>query len=208
MGIDMLDIGFRVEKKFGLKKFRPLPPVSPPLWTAGGLFEQMWRGLQGEEPAWEFSLIWEPAKQAWELRRKADDYLRSFHQGWRMFMPHQMDRLIPMAGRAEVWKYLSALFEVDVTPLDLASTGDEVPFPPHCQTTRQLLDHFERAWWDGRVPRQDQWRPSAHPPPADAQKWTRETAWLAFAEMLCACLGLDDDKVTLEATLIGDLGMS
>ena len=208
MGIDMLDIGFRVEKKFGLKKFRPLPPVSPPPWTAGGLFEQMWRGLQGEEPAWEFSLIWEPAKQAWELRRKADDYLRSFHQGWRMFMPHQMDRLIPMAGRAEVWKYLSALFEVDVTPLDLASTGDEVPFPPHCQTTRQLLDHFERAWWDGRVPRQDQWRPSAHPPPADAQKWTRETAWLAFAEMLCACLGLDDDKVTLEATLIGDLGMS
>ena len=208
MGIDMLDIGFRVEKKFGLKKFRPLPPVSPPLWTAGDLFEQMWRGLQGEEPAWEFSLIWEPAKQAWELRRKADDYLRSFHQGWRMFMPHQMDRLIPMAGRAEVWKYLSALFEVDVTPLDLASTGDEVPFPPHCQTTRQLLDHFERAWWDGRVPRQDQWRPSAHPPPADAQKWTRETAWLAFAEMLCACLGLDDDKVTLEATLIGDLGMS
>ena len=138
-------------------------------------------------------------------------FIRDGASSWRIFMPHRLDRLSPVADRAEVWKRLATLFEVEVevdaVPLDPPGVDGNIPFPARCNTTTQLIDIFERAWWDGRIPRQVQWRPSAHPPPADAHKWTRETAWLAFVEMLCACLGLDEDVVTPEATLVGDLDM-
>ena len=207
MGIDMLDIGFRVEKNFGLKKFRPLPPVGPPLWTAGDLFELIWRGLQGEESAWEWAPVWELMPHAWELRRQSSSYLRGFHPGWTIFMPDQLDRLIPVADRPGVWNRLLTLWEVNVPRHVPPASDGGFEFPIGCQTTHRLIDLFERAWWESRFQRQDQWRPSTHPPPPDAHKWTREAAWLTFVEILCESLRVDVDEVTPNATLVGDLGM-
>ena len=207
MGIDMLDIGYRVEKKFSLKRFRPLPSTAASLWTAGDLFEQVWHALQGEEPDWELNKQWwDVLREGHELRQAAKEMLAAFHQGWQIFMPNDLTKLIPSSQRQEVWNRLERIYGVTMQPLE-PQGQHEVMFPPQCQITAELIDDFERKWAEGRLPKYDQWRPSQYPPPANASHWTRVTAWEAFAGILSFCLGVTLEEITPESTLVGDLGM-
>lgn len=208
MGIDMLDIGYRVEKKFSLKRFRPLPSTAASHWTAGDLFEQVWHALQGEEPDWELNEKWWGVwRQGHELRQAAKGMLATFHQGWQIFMPNDLNRLISSSQRLDVWNRLETIYGLTLPPLEPPSQG-EIMFPPQCQTPSALIDLFERTWAEGRLPQYDQWRPSQYPPPTNAGQWTRVTAWQAFAEILSHCLGVTLEEITPESTLVGDLGLS
>jgi hypothetical protein len=209
MGIDMLDITFRLEKTFGRKRFRPLPSTEGSLWTVGDLFEQVWHALQGKEPAWEPNeRYWEVVLQGHALRREAKAALATFHQGWRIFMPRDLNRLIPASERQEVWNRLEAIFGVTMPALERQNNQVDVVFPLQRQTCSKLIDLFERKWWLEVRPEFNQWRPSLDPSPANADQWTRETAWQAFAEILRDVLQVDLEDVTVESTLFGDLGLA
>lgn len=217
MGIDLLDVCFRIEKRFGMKiRYQLAVPLQ--MWTAGDLFEYVWHGLQGEEPAWG---AWDAKQEilipSWKRREQTTAYLSSFQTGWGglfTIVPSRLDRMIPEDRRLEVWNRVAEIWGVDPppllgsSPLGSSSIDSEIrSFPPRCMTTNDLMDVFERAWWIGLFKYQDQWRPSTTPPPKEAAKWTRESAWEVMVETISYSFGVKPEEVTPEARLIADLGM-
>lgn len=186
----------------------------------GDLFEQVWHGLQGEEPAWDY-MTWPfgwPTgchEHAATKRSSSFDYLATFHGGWRIFSPSQLDHLIPQGQEAQVWSQLVAIWEID--PLQATETNQftvdsmgmlhQRGIPPNAQATTDLVDLFERAFWLKSCEHLNVWRPSTNPLSRDASKWTQESAWKEFVVILCDSLDVTPENVQPEKRLIKDLGM-
>ncbi|MBI3467956.1 MAG: hypothetical protein HY000_33535 [Planctomycetes bacterium] len=196
MGIDYLDIRFRLQKCFGINT------CNDENWflfhTAGMLHDFVWQKLQGKQPA---------CPDTHALGRKVQQAIKGLkgfgrHRSW--LPAWSLEKLIPADNRREHWQQLSQALECPLPPLIEEPEVATPRVPAECRTLTDLVfwilkHHPESA----PLLREER----IEPPPPGAESWTEEEVWQAVRSILCDVLAVKPEEVTREAHLVNDLGM-
>lgn len=195
MGIDLLDIHFRLEARFGIKlKEGEFLAFYERVNTVE---ELVWGKLQGIQPA----LLVEPRVYG---QRVTEAILglpacRKDRWGW-----GSLEQMIPEEGRSENWERLRVSLGMPLPDLEASPSGSAPTFPAELRTMSGIvrwcyLNHRERL----PLSRER----SVEKPPAGAERFRREDIRKIVQEVLCESLGVEPSRVTPDARLIEDLGM-
>lgn len=194
MGIDHLDIKFRLEKKFNLRI------DNDEMWfafkTVGTLYEFVWQKLQGIQPALPLE-GWCLYEHVLALTLKLPGARNRF---WQTF-----ERMIPRQNRGDSWKELSELLGCPLPPLVERPTDSTLSFPKECETPYELANWLFKHHSD-RFPVFREQQITA--PPDGGTQWTRAEVWAGIQEFLIDTLGVEPEEVVPEARLVEDLGMA
>ncbi len=228
MGIDLLDLSFRLEKKLQIP-LRPQHLFLGEHTTVSEVVELLWQRLQGLEVANHAEIT--RLYQKMELRVNLNP-LRGWRDWiWGLPKDRELDELIPPEQRTRFWETLGRDVPDPLPPLVIDS-GQEFPrFPEELKTTRRLLQRLRKdlfqqfKWapietlaesgtagiehaavgisaWLGRRPHQQA------PMPRREIPWTREELFDVVRAAIADAASVDLEKVTSDAELIHDLGMN
>jgi len=195
MGMDLLDLTFRLEKRFGIdlesvELFYFIDRVSR-------VEDLVWDHLQGIRPA----LPVEPRLFAERIIREILSLPGTRKDRWG---PGRLDRMIPGDGRAENWKRLGELLELPLPELRSPTTGTGLNFPKELETVGGLVNWTYKNHRDRLPLSRDRIIGTA---PKGAEQFDREAVRRIVREIICDCLGVAPSQVTPDARLIEDLGM-
>lgn len=195
MGMDLLDLTFRLEKRFGIdlesvELFYFIDRVSR-------VEDLVWDHLQGIRPA----LPVEPRLFAERIVREILSLPGTRKDRWGF---GSLDRMIPEEGRAENWKRLGEVLGLPLPELRSSTTGTALIFPKELQTVGSLVYWTYKNHKD-RLPLSRE--RIIGTPPKGAERFNREDVTRIVREAICDCLGVKASRVTSEARLIEDLGM-
>lgn len=195
MGIDYLDITFRLEKEFGIRilegeqifLFDRVQTVEELIWDK-------LQGIQRELPI-------EPRlyTQQITLAILGLPGCRKDRWGW-----GSLERMIPEEGRAENWERLGVTLGVPLPELEVSASDSASAFPSELRTVGGLV-HWVYLHHRDRIPLFRE--RSVGEPPAGAERFRREDVRKIVQEVLCEALGVEPSRVTPEARLVEDLGM-
>ena len=192
MGIDSLDVSFRLQKHFDIE-IRPDDSIY--LWESPRRIIQLVTArLSGEILAIpDFPSLMKSIVAAVE---SLPDYRR------RWFRRDLADGF-PRENRERNWQLFGEALGCELPPLQPSESGT-AELPRECASYRRLgfwmLDHAEE-----RVHCLPPHAPL--PVPDDAGKWNAESIQRGVFEILIDVLGVDEEEVTLDADLVDDLGM-
>jgi acyl carrier protein len=192
MGIDLLEITFRIEKQFGMKI---QGDARGAFQTAGTLSEHVWLRLQG---------IQSGSPDFGELSKQIDDALppKSVRRWW--FQSADFEGRFENGDIEENWRRFQKLLGMSLPPLIRCSETKKLRLPrgfrTYASVTLWLLqNHSERMKWHRQ--------PSVTDLPVGAENISRQACWEAVRDILADVLLVDPGQVTPEAHLIEDLGM-
>ncbi len=192
MGVDLLDLVFRIEKRFGIQIERGQGGY---FFTPGQITWLVTEKLNGRNPA-------APDLNAMFQRIQCClETMPGYRRPW--LNTTELNTLIPTSHRQRNWSSLGMALGVMLPPLE-DSGGITPPTIPQVVFSSTSL----MAWIMQNHPDQFIWtRPATLcDPPPDADKWTREMIWNEIKTAIVDALGVDDDEVTPTARMIEDLG--
>ena len=163
MGIDGLDLTFRLEKTFGFQINRKDGEMWFVFQTPGTIHDFVWQRLQGIHPARPIDpwlLSEHIASTAIRLPGAATQiWIRTFAN------------IFPVENRLENWKRLGEILNCPLPRLIVTSAETGPQFPKGCRWPSQLVSWLLKNHPD-MLPKQ---REEFHDePPVGADKWTRE----------------------------------
>lgn len=192
MGIDLLDVVFRIERRFGIEIER----------GQGGYFltpaQITWlvtEKLHGRNPA-------VPDLVAMLKRIESTvEAMPGYPRPW--FRKNDLNQLIPFSDRERNWTALGVALGVPLPPLESSAGFDPRTIPKSVASSTSLI-----SWIMQNHPEQMIWtRPATVcEPPPDAERWTNETIWDEVKAAIVDALGVDEDEVTPTARMVEDLG--
>lgn len=191
MGIDLLDLAFRIEKRFGIQIERGQGGY---FLTPGQITWLVTQKLNGRNPA-------VPAFDAMFQRiQSVLETMPGYSRRW--FCTNDLNKLIPSGDRQRNWTALGMALGVPLPPLECSAKGLQT-IPKKVSSSTSLM-----SWIMENHPDQFLWaRPAATcEPPLDAEKWTNEMIWNEVKAAIVDALGVDEDEVTPTARMIEDLG--
>lgn len=231
MGVDFLDFAWRIEKRLQIP-VRPKDLFLGDHTTVGEIFELLWQRLQGLEFEEDLELV----RLYHQLHTRLVPTFAQGMWNWMQGGCRgsgRLDDIIPADRRVDFWDALGRDFSYSLPPLT-ACTDDVYPhFPEELSPQRQLMQllrtHlFQRLKWvpmttriDSQPPPGNQtlggpkdfwlwghWRRDLKSDPPRQAPWTREELLEVVRRELADTLEVDLDEVTLDAELVGDLGMA
>lgn len=194
MGIDLLEIRFRLESRFGFKlaggecfAFHN---------TAGTLLDLVWQKVNGLEPG---------IPDIHEIYERVHAAASETRTRWRLSRPRNA-RLTEMFDKGDLdlhWRRFQQALDLPLPPLIRSGEWNELTVPPECSTVSRLVQ-----WIIDNHPHCVRWlRPPGGITTRSAAGPSHEECWSAIREILADTLALDPEQVTLDAHLVDDLGL-
>ena len=190
MGIDFLDIAFRLEKEFGIRIERGELSYCLTVSQMHWLIKEKLAGRNPPIP--DVDAVFQRIGN--ELK-KLPSYPKKL---FKLFPGGDLENLLAVQDRESNWKEFGEALGVQLPPLE--SSGK---LPKNVSTLSQLFSwlleyHPETMIWAKPA--------STCPRPPDADKWTDELVWEKLKETLSDALGVDEAEIVPGARLIEDLG--
>ncbi len=193
MGIDLMDLAFRLEKQFAIRIDRDECAYFLTPGQINWLVSEKLRGRNPPVPDY-FGM--------WDRIQAALKTMPNYRRGW--FEYSNLNRIVPSENRSENWAALGKTLGVPLPPLDDSSGFDPPMIPKSVSSLMSLL-----SWIMEHHPDRFLWKKPATEcvPPADAENWTSESIWEVVRTTISNALGVDEKEVTPTARMIEDLGM-
>lgn len=191
-GIDMMDLVFRLEKRFGIQIERGQGGY---FFTPGQIAWLVAEKLKGRNPAVpDINAMFQRIQSAVETM---PDYCRPW------FHTNDLNRLIPSSDRQRNWTALGMALGVPLPPLEEQPSSWSPTIPKSVSSFTSLM-----SWIMQNYPDQFIWTraPIVCERPPDADKWTNEMIWNEVRATVVDALGVDEDEVTPTARMAEDLG--
>ncbi len=192
MGIDLMDLVFRIEKRFGIQIERGQGGY---FLTPGQITWLVTEKLNGRNPAMpDLDAMFQRIQSTLET-------MPGYRRPW--FRTNDLNKLIPFNDRQRNWTALGMALGVPLPPLESSTGFNSQIIPKQVSSVTSLM-----GWIMQKHPDQFIWtRPSSicNPPP-DADKWTSEMIWNEVKAAIVDALGVDDYEVTPTARMVEDLG--
>ncbi|MEN6450788.1 MAG: hypothetical protein ABFC96_09870 [Thermoguttaceae bacterium] len=194
MGVDALDLSFRLEKRLGIR-IQHAEIVVAFFDTPATLHRYLVAKLKGEckdIPAME------------PLFRELANAISSVRGRWRPDATANLNRVFPASHREANWRSLQTALGVSLPPLQCLSGEEELKVPPNCDSMRSLA-----YWIVENRPERVEWLMigSARFGELSGRAWTDEEVWEIMCDCIVAALGVKPEAVTPDARLVEDLGM-
>lgn len=192
MGLDPLEIAFRLEKRFGIR-IRPNPAVE--FLTAGTLCDAVWQVLQGIQPG---TADWA------ELSKQLDAALPPAPDRRWWSRSATFEELFENGDLENNWRRFQRSLRLSLPPVTCCEKSGKLRLPRGFRTHASVMfwisqNHPDRVTWITE--------PTAIDRPPGAETVTREECWLAVREILADVLALDPEQIVPESLLYEDLGM-
>jgi acyl carrier protein len=195
MGIDALDLVFRLEKRLGITISRH-EAVATVFDTVGTFHRHLVAKLNGEcrcVPKME-PLFTELVKAVNQISGR-----------WRLTSSLDLNKRFPPATRAANWQALEEALGITLPQLE-DSANDVAPRIPQRYSSVIALTYWIAEQYPERVERI----------PVNCERtgkmasraWTDEEVWDILQECICDALGVKPEEVTPDARLVEDLGMN
>lgn len=194
MGIDPVDIAFRIRKQLGVELTQDECVFMCD--TAGWLHQMLCAKLDGRRPA---------VPDLWSIQSKIQSWLtqQSHYQWWRVTLSNgRLDAVVPEGELETAWKDLSEFLGC---PLPSLAYEGGAPRLPNYATIHELARWVARRGPCVVPPLQME---QLGPPLPERANWTNAEVWDELRQILVNALGVDPRAVVPEARLIEDLGMS
>jgi acyl carrier protein len=195
MGIDALDLVFRLEKRLGITISRH-EVIATFFDTVGTIHRHLVAKLNGEclsVPNSE-SLVTEVAKAVNQIAGR-----------WRLTSSLDLNRRFPPATRASNWQALEEALGITLPQLEDSADG-VAPRIPQRYSSIIALTYWIAEQYPERV---EQIPVSCERTGKMASRtWTDEEVWDILRECICDALGVKPEEVTPDARLVEDLGMN
>lgn len=192
MGIDLMDLVFRVEKRFGIQIERGQGGY---FLTPGQITWLVTEKLSGRNPAVpDFNAMFQRIQSTVET-------MPGYSRPW--FRTYDLNKLIAFNDLQRNWTTLGMALGVPLPPLESSTGFDSQIIPKQVSSVTSLM-----GWIMQNHPDQFIWtRPaSICDPPPDADEWTNEMIWNEVNAAIVDVLGVDEDEVTPTARMVEDLG--
>ncbi len=194
MGIEIFEITFQIEKRFGIK-FQKGEHAAAFYDTAGTLYEFVWQKLQGVEPA--IPDLPRLYREVWKTLNSAPG-----HHCW--YFGARTERFLGSRELNANWGWLEQSLGLKLPELVRDSASGRIHVPKECETSHRLATWIAKTYPD----RVDYLRPvGTTGRPAGWERFTREDCWLGVRDVLAETLCVEPEDVVPEAHLICDLGM-
>lgn len=196
MGIDALEIRFRLEKRFGIR-FEGEGALVPFHNTADTLCDFVWAKVNGIEPG---------APDVQKLYARVNKALQTAGRGWWRSW-YGNPRIMDLLGSDDVdekWNKFQRALGLSLPALARSAGSDDAVVPAECATISRLVQwiieqHPQRIDWQRPPGTRTRQRPVAC--------ISREECWSGVREILAETLGVDPEQVVPDAHLIDELGM-
>jgi acyl carrier protein len=193
MGLEIVDLVFRMEKRFGIRFDRDLD-IEHLGDTAGRVHRLVMSKLLGQ------SL---PRVGLAETYATASQVCDAVPGGrWRWRSSNRLERILPRAHRERAWRELGRALNCRLPELECVPGDIATRIPAECATLVDL------TWWV--IHRREAADESVVAPselPPGNEYWTPESVWLAVRETIAEVTGIDADEIVPDSRMITDLGM-
>jgi acyl carrier protein len=195
MGIDALDLVFRLEKRFGINIGRDEAMASW-LQTAGDIHRYLIAKLRNEAGT---------VPNIFRLITEVSLSVNNVTGRWRRLIPStNLNTKFPPATRPAQWQALEAALQVALPQLERTPDQTSPRVPPPVETELGL------AYWIA-----EHYPERVEQLPIDCRRtgemanhaWTDDEIWDVLRECICDVLGVKPEEVTPDARMSEDLGM-
>jgi acyl carrier protein len=196
MGLDPLDLIFRLEKRFDIE-IRRAEGLAVLFDTAGTLHRHLVAKLRGEchkvpeiEP-----LFTEVCGAVNRITKR---------WGLTLSLSTDLNRRFAPANRAAKWRALEEELGISLPQLEHRTDEAFPSIPRHCSSIMGLT-----YWIAEHHPELVAWVPVSCEGTGkmDTHQWSEDEVWAAMCECICDALGVDPEEVTYGARMVEDLGM-
>jgi len=195
MGIDALDLAFRLEKRFGIKISQP-EAVGVLFDTPGAIHRYLVAKLRGE---------YRQTPRIEPLVMELSGAVSRVAGRWRRLIPsHNLNMKFPPATRAAQWLALGEALGISLPKLEHPA---DQGFP---RIPRQFESEISLAYWIAENhPECAQWIPVSceRTGKMATHEWSEEEVWDILRGCISDVLGVNPGEVTHDARMIEDLGM-
>lgn len=193
MGVDVLDLVFRLEKKFGLKI--PAEECVVFFETPRKIHGYLMAKINGE-------LLEIPCLDL--LLMEVHIAVNRVGGWWRLRTARDMNKFFKASHRQACWSSLEKELRITLPPLVQSPQETEPRIPPECSSIWSLAH-----WIADNYPDRVEWMP------ANCERsgkmagctWSEDEVWEILQGCIVDALGVDVEEVTPDARLVEDLGM-
>lgn len=195
MGIDALDLTFRLEKRLGIK-ISWAEAVAGVFNTAGTLHGYLVAKLQGE---------YRELPRIDPLFLEVSQAVNRITGWWRLTSSLDLNRRFSPTTRAANWHALEDALGLSLPELEQTADDKFPKIPRKCDSVISLT-----YWIVEHHPERVEWFPAScerHGKMA-AHQFSEDEVWAILCECICDALGVKPEEVTPDSRMIEDLGMN
>lgn len=195
MGMDALDLTFRLEKQLGIKISRA-EGIAVLFDTAGTLHRYLVAKVQDE---------YQQVPRIEPVFKEVADTVNRITGRWRLTSSLDLNRRFSPATRAKNWQALEGALGLSLPELEQPA-GDGFPkIPRQCDSvislTYWIVEHYsERVEWFP-VSCERTGKTATH-------QFSEHEVWAILCECICRVLGAKPEEVTSDSRMVEDLGMN
>jgi acyl carrier protein len=195
MGMDALDLTFRLEKQLGIKISRA-EGIAVLFDTAGTIHRYLVSKLQGE---------YRQVPRIEPVFKEVADAVNRIKGWWRLTSSLDLNRRFSPATRAANWRALEAALGLPLPDLEQPA-GKEIPkIPRKCDSVISLT-----YWIVEHHPERVEWFPVSceRTGKMATHQFSEGELWAILCECICDALGVKPEEITPDSRMVEDLGMN
>ncbi len=195
MGIDLLDLTFRLEKRLGIR-ISQAEAIAGVFNTAGTLHRYLVAKLRGE---------YQQVPRIEPVFKEVADAVNRITGPWRLTSSLDLNRRFSSSTRAENWQALEGALGISLPQLEQPADDEFPKIPRQCDSVISLTywiveHHPERAEWFP-VNCERTGKMATH-------QFSEDEVWVILCECICDALGVKPEEITPDSRMIEDLGMN
>jgi hypothetical protein len=195
MGIDALDLTFRLEKRLGIE-ISQAEGVAVIFDTAGTIHRFLVAKLRGD---------YRQAPRIEPLFVEVADAVNRITGWWRLTSSLNLNRRFSPATRAANWKALEDALGLSLPELGQAADDEFPKIPRECDSIISLS-----YWIIEHHPERVEWLPVSceRKGKMATHQFSDDEVWAILCECICDALGVKPEEVMPESRLVEDMGMN
>jgi hypothetical protein len=195
MGLDALDLVFRLEKRLGVK-ISQAEGMAVLFNTAGTIHRYLVAKVQSE---------YRQAPHVEPLLTEVSGAVGRIIGRWKPRFSPNLNRCFPPATRAASWQALQKELGISLPELEQPPDQGFPEVPRHCESLISLT-----YWIAEHHPERTEWSSvdCGQTGKMAARQWTEDEVWVILCECICGALGIRPEEVTYDARMVEDLGIN
>ena len=194
MGLEAIDLAFRLEKRLGIK-IEHTEGIAVFFDTAGTIHHYLVGKLRGEN---------RKAPRLEVLLKEVAAAVNHITGWWRLTSSANLNKRFCPAKRKAHWESLERALGVSLPKLEHPADGEFPTIPRECDSILSLA-----YWIAEHHPERVEWFPISCERKGimAMRQWSDDEIWAILRECICEALGVKREEVTYDARMIEDLGI-
>jgi len=194
MGLESLDLIFRLEKRFGID----IPNdegLAVMFATAGNIHRYLVAKLNGQ---------YQEVPYLQPLWKEMSGAIARVRGRWKLTSIYDLNKCFTHQNRADNWKALGKELNVSLPDLEIRPDDPFPCIPRQCDSLTSLS-----YWIADNYPQRVEWLAVSCEPTGKTavQLWSDDEVWEILRECICDALGVKPENVTHDTRMVEDLGM-